>query len=112
MSPNRNPRETECEILDTDAIPVMCLSFTPKQEQQVKEGLEDFGFTPDSEGLKKFILESMKPEKAPAYRGATERVLGKAVEYIANNPDAVRQGAQIINTSLRGMFGTPQKPRR
>lgn len=99
-------READFEVIDTDAIPVMVLNFNTKEEDLIKEGLRDFGFTPDSTGLKKFILEAMKPEKQPSYHGATERVLGKAVEYVAQNPDAVRQGAQLLNSTLRGLFGS------
>lgn len=78
------------------------ISFGEKELAFICEGLEEFGYTPDIDGLKKYILDSMQPADEPEEKhGAADRVLHQVEDFIKNNPESVNayynMGKSFIN---------------
>ena len=75
----------------------MFLTFRENELELVREGLRDYGYTPDNEGLKKFILDCMAEEESdPA-----EKVAGQINRFVEENPEIVRTAAGLVRSLRR-----------
>jgi hypothetical protein len=75
----------------TEALPGFLLIFKPKETQKIKDMLIDEGYTPDSDGLKDFILAALaEPELKPE-----ERIGAMVGNFIADHPEIVTGGAKM-----------------
>lgn len=89
-------------VSNTSQISGWFLSFSAKEMSFICKGLEEFGYTPDIEGLKKYIIDSMQPVDEPQEKqGAADRVLHQVEDFIKNNPESVNayynMGKSFIN---------------
>lgn len=74
------------------------LSVTDEEEEEIKQALIELDYSPDSEGVKKFLLDCVREEEdeTPAYEGATGRVLGDVLGYALHNPEKIQ--ASVTST--------------
>ncbi len=85
------------------AIPCHVLSFSPEQMEDIRVGLTDLGYSPDTDGLKKFILESLSGTggtEEPPEPGPADRVIHRIADYLKENPDTVRMYGRLAGNLL------------
>ena len=68
--------------------------------------LEEEGYTPDSDGIKKFLVDECELDEEPEdgdfdvrdiKETATDRVLGKVQEYVEEHPEMVAQAKSLMS---------------
>lgn len=95
MSQNLNPN---------DAISGIFIEFSTKERDVIYAMLEEEGYTPDGEGVKKFLLDECEGEEGQdedfdirdVKETATDRVLDKVQEYVNEHPEMVAQAKSLI----------------
>lgn len=86
------------QVLKTEPLPGFLLVFSAKEHAAIKEALEEWGYTGDSDGLKEFILDEVSGEE-PHLAGKN---LGSTVgDLLMNNPELVRAGGQFVSSLLK-----------
>jgi len=78
----------------------MFLTFRENELELVREGLRDYGYTPDNEGLKKFILDCMQDDTGDP-PGRPERIAGQINRFVEENPEIVRTAAGLVRSLRR-----------
>jgi hypothetical protein len=78
----------------------MFLTFRENELELVREGLRDYGYTPDNEGLKKFILDCMQDDTGDP-SGRPERIAGQINRFVEENPEIVRTAAGLVRSLRR-----------
>lgn len=78
----------------------MFLTFRENELELVREGLRDYGYTPDNEGLKKFILDCMEDSTGDP-SGRPERIAGQINRFVEENPEIVRTAAGLVQSLRR-----------
>jgi hypothetical protein len=76
------------------------LSFKGEEISRVRKALADEGYTPDSDGLKQFILDELVEEQEPQ----AQRVGGMLGAFLRENPQVVQAGLQAVTGGLGCLF--------
>lgn len=75
------------------------LRLTPKEEEDFRLFMVELEYTPDSEGLRKFILDSIYEEEEP------EKV-NPLLNVLTENPEMIKTGFKFVHNKLNEkLFG-------
>jgi len=87
------------------AIEGVFLEFTREELQEIYEVLERFDYTPDSKGLKEYILEDMfgEDDEEPSRPDTTDGFIKKAQTFVAENPATVKLAFDTLS-KIAGSF--------
>jgi hypothetical protein len=86
----------------TEKIDGYLLTFTDSEFTSVKAMLVECGYSTDSDGLKKFILDSLEDEEPHNPAKAVAEQLG---DFITGNPAIVNAGLDLAGNLLRKGLG-------
>lgn len=84
------------------------ISFTPEEKSAIDEGLQEEGYSQDSDGLKEFILDSLTGEE-PEPRPQKPSRTGKLEQFILENPETVARLVQGAGGLYKTVVGSMQK---
>lgn len=85
------------------------INFTEEESVEIRRRLDLFGYTPDGEGLKKLIIDSLcDREEDDDFESPTDKLINTASSYIAANPEHVVMGINALK-GLAGMIAKRKK---
>jgi hypothetical protein len=77
------------------AIPCMALSFSNNEMNDIKEFLSENDYSPDSDGLKEYILDTVYDDTDEEKRSTEKDIVNQINNFLADNPNTVNMAANL-----------------
>jgi hypothetical protein len=88
--------------VETIRLEGFLIEFPPKDLVELKKALVNWGYTDDSDGLKLFLMDSVKDERRRRQRRASSGHIGQIVgSFVADHPELAKAGWDLL-TKKRG----------
>jgi hypothetical protein len=95
-------------MTDPKEIRGFFISFTDEELDDVQKALDLLGYTPDGQGMKDLLLDTLYGDEDDDGKSNTERFIRKSREYIKTHPETINMGISALK-NLAGMFGKLRK---
>jgi len=95
-------------MTDPKEIRGFFISFTDEELDDVQKALDLLGYTPDGQGMKDLLLDTLYGDEDDDGESNTERFIRKSREYIKTHPETINMGISALK-NLAGMFGKLRK---